>query len=544
MLDITTGSGMDFVHRIAEPDGFFMPDSMGSGAAFLDYNNDDRLDILSIQNAGPASTQTHKLYRQEPDGRFADVTAGSGLDIGGYGMGVAVGDVNNDGYVDVLISEYLSVKLLLNQGGTGKFVDVTQAAGLSNSYWASSVAFVDYDRDNLLDLVVTNYVLYVPSVTCHDANGAPDYCGPGTFQPIVSRLFHNLGPGDGQPVRFQDVTEPSGIGSIASAALGVIGADFTGDGWQDIFITNDQRPNHLWVNQTNGTFRDEALDRGIAYNGAAQMQANMGIAAGDADGDGFLDIYVTHLTQEGNVLWSSDAHGMFRDKTSTVGLAAPKWRGTGFGVVMDDFDNDGWPDVAAVNGRIGRAVLAEHEPQTLARLGKWTPYAERNQLFANLGQGQFADISPEQPAFCAEPNVARGLAAGDIDNDGRTDLLVTCIDAPARLYRNVAMPKGHWLTVRAIDPAAGGRDAYGAKIVVGGGGKTKRGLIAPSQSIYCSIDPRAHIGLGDMGVVDYIEVTWPDGSVERFEPAGIDRFQVVRKGEGKAGPIGRASDGS
>jgi hypothetical protein len=530
--DITAASGMDFVQRIARPEAYFMPDSMGSGGAFLDFNNDGRLDIFCVQEAGPTSSHTHKLYRQEADGRFTDVTAGSGLDIAGYGQGVAIGDVNNDGLVDIFLAEYLGARLLINQGGTGRFVDATSPSGIKNPYWAVSAAFLDYDRDGWLDLVIANYVRYEESHTCNDANGAPEYCGPGSFQPLVSRLFRNLGPGDGKAARFQDVTTTSGLESAPSSGMAVICADFTGDDWQDILITNDERPNHLWINQQNGMFAEEAVVRGVAFNGLGMAQANMGVGLGDIQPDGRLDFVVPHLTGEGNVLWTDEGDGHFRDATATTGLATPKWRATGFGAVMEDFDNDGDEDVVVLNGRVSRAQFVTHSEEAKARLGRWSGYADRNQIFTNDGSGRFLDVSPDQKAFCGQPNVGRGLVSGDIDNDGKLDLLVTCIDAPARLYRNVSQTGGHWLTVRVVDPAAGGRDAYGARIIVTAAGKTRMNVAAPTEAIFCSGDPRVHFGLGQAASVERVQVTWPDGVTEQFPGQTVDQFITLAKGQG------------
>jgi enediyne biosynthesis protein E4 len=538
-VDVTERVGLDFVHRVSDPDGYFMPDSIGSGGALLDFDNDGRLDLLLLTNAGPKSTHTHRLYHQQPDGTFRDVSAGSGVDLSGYGMGAAAADVNNDGFIDLLIAEYGRVRLLLNDAGSGRFRDVTDAAGIANPAWALSAAFFDYNRDGRLDLVVANYLAYSESVRCAGLDGQPDYCSPLQFPPQIARLFRNDGAIDGSAApRFTDVTNECGFGRAAGPGMAAVCADFTGDRRLDVLVANDAHPNHLWVGAADGTFAEEAVARGIAYNAAGAIQSNMGIGLGDVNGDGLLDAYITHLTVQGNVLWAGESGGLFRDATAASGLAAPAWRGTGFGAVIVDFDNDAWPDIAAVNGRISRAKLSAPDAQTARRLGKFAPYAERNQLFANAGSGRFVDASPSNPSFCGAPNVGRGLLYGDIDNDGGIDLIVSAVNEPAKVYRNVAPDRGHWLGVRAVDPRVGGRDDYGARVTVrraGGDTRALAGVVCPSQGMYVSNDPRVHFGLGDATAVESIEVTWSDGTIEKFAPPDeVDRVVELSKGRGNA----------
>jgi hypothetical protein len=508
-----------------------MPQSVGSGAALFDLDNDGRLDIYLIQNGGPESKSTNRLFRQLPDGRFQDVSAGSGLDVAGYGMGVAVGDVNNDGWPDVLVTEYGRVRLFINNGN-GTFTDVTKEAGLDNPHWGTSACFLDYDRDGWLDLVVANYVVYSPTRPCSDQAGRPDFCGPAPFPGTIARLFRNRGRIFGsKAVRFEDVTLKSGIGRLAGPGLGVVCADFNGDHWPDIFIANDGKPNHLWINQHDGTFKEEALLRGLAYNGLGQAQANMGIAVGDVDGDGLFDVFVPHLPEEMHVLWKQGPAGQFHDQTAAAGLATPGWRSTGFGTVFGDFDLDGALDLALANGSVKHAARAPRSTND----SFWSQFNERNQMFAGDGTGRFHDISQQNEPFCGQAAVSRGLACGDIRNDGTLDLLITSIAGPARLFRNIAPRRGHWLVVRAVDPAVGGRDAYGAEITVHAGTRKWLRLVNPGYSYLCSNDPRAHFGLGSAGQVDAIHVVWPDGFEEDFAGRAADQAIVLRKGAGKPG---------
>ena len=524
--DVTEKVGLDFVHDPGPTGAYFMPQSMGSGCAFF-HDGDGTLCIYLLQNAGPDSKSINRLYRQQPDGKFKDATEGSGLGVAGYNMGVAIADVNNDGLPDVLLTQFGGIKLFLNLGG-GRFTDVTDESGLSNPLWATSAAFLDYDRDGWLDLVVVNYVDYNPKLPCILPQGAKDFCGPKGMPTSCSKLFRNLGPKGEKRVRFEDVSFASGLGRLPGPGLGVVCADFDGDGWPDIFVANDGEANRLWINRHDGTFVDEAASRGVAYTATGKAFAGMGIGLGDVRNQGMFDLFVTHLTQETNTLWEQGPRGRFRDRTIEAGFLAARWRGTGFGTLMADFDLDGSLDLAVVNGRVLRGGPAKD-----TGLGFWETYAERNQLFANDGTGKFRDLSSANKALCGSWNVARGLACADIDGDGAPDLLVTTIGGPARLFRNVAPNRGHWLSVRALDPKRK-RDAYGAEVRVRAGRREWLRLVNPAGSYLSSSSPLALFGLGRATEVDSIFVTWPDGVKERFPGGAADRSIVVRKGEGRA----------
>jgi hypothetical protein len=528
--DVTEQFGLDFIHDPGPTGTYFMPQSMGSGCAFL-QEGDGTLYIYLLQGAGPSSKSVNRLYRKTPDGKFKDVTEGSGLGVPGYNLGVAVADVNNDGLPDVFLTQYGGIKLFLNLGG-GRFEDVTDEAGLNNPLWGASAAFLDYDRDGWLDLVVINYLDYDPKRDCLSPEGVKDFCGPNMFRGTCSRLFHNLGPQpakDGKPaarVRFEDVSFASGIGRLPGPGLGAVCADFDGDGWPDIFVANDGQPNRLWINQHDGTFADEAVSRNLAYNAMGKAYAGMGVAVGDLANGGMLDLFVTHLGSETNTLWRQGPRGRFRDRTVESGLAAPRWRGTGFGALAADFNLDGALDLAVVNGRVVRGGAARD-----SGLSFWETYAERNQLFANDGGGKFRDLSASSKAFCGQWNVARGLACADFNDDGAPDLLVTTIGGPARLLRNVAPNRGHWLKVRAIEPKLK-RDAYGAEVRVRAGQREWLRLINPAESYLSSGLPVAVFGLGPATRVDSLLVTWPDGTREEFAGGATDRLVELHKGEG------------
>lgn len=522
--EATAAYGLDFNHDAGPTGTYFNPQVHGSGGALLDFDNDGLLDLYLLNDGGPKG-QKNRLYRQHPAGKFQDVSAGSGLDVAGFGMGAAVGDVNNDGFPDVLVTEFGRLRLFLNNGN-GTFADISEAAGIRSPLWAMSAMFFDYDRDGWLDLVVANYVDYDPTWDCPGRTGAKDFCGPQSFKGTVAKLFHNRGAG--KSVKFEDVTLASGLGRKPGPGFGLVCADFTGDGWPDILVSNDAVANYLWVNQKNGKFEEEGIRRGLAYNRMGNAEAGMGIAIGDVDGDGFFDVFITHLTWETNTFWRQEPRGSFSDETSHSGLGRPGWHATGWGVAFHDFNNDGLLDTAYVNGRVSRG--AEHVNPDLGPF--WKDYGERNQILTGIGKSQFKDISLDNPAFSGQSWVSRGLMIGDLNNDGTMEMVTTSIAGPARIFRNTVPNRGHWLTVRALDPRLH-RDAYGAEIIVRADSKKWWKLVNPGGFL-CSNDPRVHVGLGALDRYEAIEVLWPDGLREEFPGGPVDRALALRRGEGKA----------
>ncbi len=527
--EATSLKKLTFVHNPAVEGRHEMPESLGSGAAFLDFDNDGDLDIYLINGAyrqsklKAAIPLQNKLFRQESDGTFVDVTSSSGLGDPGYGMGVAVGDINNDGYVDVYVTNY-GPDALYRNNRDGTFVNISAAAGISNAGWGCSAVFLDYNLDSHLDIYITNYVEYDSTFHCTDAAGRPEYCGPKAFSGQPDVLYRNNGDGT-----FSDVSRAAGIAKFALAGLGVASADFNDDGYPDIYVANDEDPNLLFINEKDGTFTEKGILLGAAFNEVGRVEAGMGIAIGDIDNDTDIDLYVTHLQGESNTLYRKTAAFGFEDKTAAAGFEKMDLIAyTGFGTGFLDFDHDGDLDLAVANGRIRRGpILSADQPG-----GYWAPYAEPNLLFENNGQGIFEDISSPDDAFTATIGNSRGLALGDVDNDGDIDLLLVDTGEPARLFINEKLHKGNWLTVSAIDPAMN-RLAIGAQITVISDTLRLVRLLNPAYSYLCSNDPRAHFGLGNFETVDQIIVAWPGGERETFPGVQANQFITLKKGTGQ-----------
>ena len=527
--DVTTALG--FSHTASTwPSGTHeLPEIMGSGIALFDYDNDGDLDVLQIRFPPPGklnSPAPNWLFQQQPSGMFVDVTEASGIGHTGHGQGVAVGDVDNDGDLDVYVTNYGPDAFYRNNSdGTFTLEDIR----VSNDSWGTSATFGDYDRDGDLDLYVTNYVQFEPETICRGKHSAPDYCHPSVFEPTTDRLFRN-----NNDSTFTDVTQEAGIAEMSGRGLGVVCLDLTGDGWADFYVSNDGEANHLWVNQTDGTFTEEAILHGLAFNTYGQPEASMGIAVGDVNNDAQPDLYITHLFSETNTLYIASNDSGFIDTTEMAGFAGIDLPFTSFGCGFLDFDNDADLDIALVNGRVRRDDIIEG-----AGVGKfWNFYAEPNLLFQNdhTGLGNitedftFTDVSASAPDFTGRVEVSRGMAFGDIDKDGDMDMAVSNHDNQLRFFRNEAPPpEHHYLFVRAI---TGNRDAYGAEVTLQTESRTWTGYVLPGTGYLSSSDPIVHFGLGTTREIEAIEVRWQDGSRERFQGTPANRRITVSQGEG------------
>jgi hypothetical protein len=531
MVDLTGDTGLYFVYESGCSGRRFMPETFGAGVALFDFDNDGDLDIYltnghtSLPNTEGTRPHTNRLFRQDSAGRFSDVSTTSGLGDTGYGMGVAVGDVNNDGWLDVYVTNLGADRLYLNNGN-GSFRDITSSAGIQEDGWSLSACFFDFDNDGYLDLYVSRYLDWHPDTQCFNEYGKLDYCGPLAFSPVHDILFRNLGA-DGAPA-FEDISAMAGMTSVSAPGMGVLCEDVTGDGIPDVYVANDQYPNHLWVNLGNGTFAEEALERGVAYNGMGLPEGGMGLAAFDYDGDSDIDLYVTNFAQETNTLYENLGHNRgYVDATSRVGLSVPSVPWTGFGTAAWDVELDGDLDLVVVNGGVKLAPPLPGAPENMPL----RELVEPNQLYVNNGAGGFTSGGVEFAALTTPLQVSRGLALGDLDNDGDQDVVVTNIEGPARIYRNDAPRQGAWLSIRAID-AALRRDAIGAQVTVAAGTRRFVRTISGSYSYLSSSDFRAHFGLGDITRIDYVEVRWPGGLCERFFVDAVNTFVQLERGLG------------
>lgn len=502
-----------------------LPEVIGSGVALFDYNNDGALDVLHIRFPPPDkedSPAPNQLFQQQPDGTFVDVTETAGIGHEGYGQGVAIGDVDNDSDVDVYVTNY-GADVFYRNNGDGTFV--LEEVGLLNEAWGTSATFGDYDRDGDLDLYVANYVQFDPETVCRGKHSAPDYCNPQIFEPATDRLFQNNGDGS-----FRDVTEQAGIAAMSGRGLGVVCLDLTGDGWADFFVANDGEANYLWVNQTDGTFTEEAILHGLAFNAYGQPEGSMGIAVGDVNGDTHPDLFATHLSGETNTLYIASVRSVFTDMTEIAGFAGRDLRWTGFGCGFLDFDNDAYLDIALVNGRVKREEILDG-----ADVGEfWNFYAEPNLLFRNSHQRtvHFSDVSSRAPDFTERVEVSRGMAFGDIDRDGDIDMVVSSVDNRLRLFRNDAPPpQHHWLFVQAVTQ---NRDALGAQVTLQTESRTLTGYVLRGTSYLSSSEPVVHFGLGTVDKIQAIEVHWQDGTREKFPGTTANRRVKVYQGKGRA----------
>jgi hypothetical protein len=528
--DATEATGLDFVHANGMSGEFYLAEIMGPGAALLDYDNDGDLDAYLVQGGplGPDKTiaDTDRLYRNDlvetGELTFVDVTAEAEIPAGGYGMGVAAGDFDGDGYVDLYVTN-LGPNRLLRNDGDGTFSDVTATSGTGHDGWGTSAAFVDYDGDADLDLIVVNYVefTFAANDPCYSPTSARDYCAPSAYDPSPDRLYRNDGGG-----RFEDVTAASQLARHYGAGLGVIATDIDGDGLVDLYVANDGHANQMWINRGDGTFSDESLLGGSALNAEGTAEASMGVDAADFDGDGDEDLFMTHIDEETNTLFVNDGSGRFTDGTLEAGLGVSSRQRTGFGTAFVDYDNDGWLDLIAINGAV-KTLSA------LARLGDPFPLHQKNQLFHNGGAGRFEDVTAAAgPAFELS-EVGRGAAFGDVDNDGDVDVLVANNHGPARLLVNEVGSANGWVGIRAMD--ADGQDLVGTRLILTLGDGTTLSRRVRTAASYCSAnDPRVIFGLGNRESVRSLHALWPDGSEETWADIEPGAYMTIRKGSGTA----------
>jgi hypothetical protein len=531
--DLAEALGVRFKHTNGEAGRYFIAETMGSGCAFLDYDGDGRLDLFLVNSSrlpgfkdkGPFYPA---LYRQRTDGRFEDVTASAGLAIDSYGMGVAVGDYDNDGHPDLYLTGYGGCHLFHNNGN-GTFSEVTQRAKVPGPRFGTSAAWFDYDRDGYLDLFVCNYCRWTTALnqSCGDSSGRY-ICAPRYYSGTSSVLYHNNRDGT-----FTDVTQRAGVGLHTGKALGIVVWDYNGDGWPDFAVANDTVPNWLFRNNRNGTFTEVGVEEGIAYSSSGQSRAGMGIDTADYDGSGREALLIGNNVTEGVGLYCPAAlsgsggggageETHFLDLADEIGIAGPSMPFTTFGALFVDVDLDGHPDIVTANGHVNEQV---------ARLGGPVKFAERMQFFHNEpgdrpGTRRFREVGASAGEGITMPRVARGLAVGDFDGDGDPDLLVTANDGPAALLRNEGGPRNHWLAIRPRGVKSN-RDGLGTKVVLQAGGRKQIGWVR-SGSSYCSESEHvARFGLGSATQADVVELHWPSGTVQTLRQVKADQMLRV-----------------
>ena len=512
--------GLDFEHRSGYADRPLLPEILVGGAALADVDGDGDLDAYLVQSGRIGSDNaavSNRLYLNRGDGRFDEAPGAAGADDRGYGMGVAAGDYDNDGDVDLYVTNY-GPNVLYRNDGAGRFEDVSVAAGVDDPGWGSAAAFLDLDADGDLDLFLVNYMNWTPEIErdCY-VRGAITYCGPGQYAlPAMDRLYRNDGDGT-----FTDVTFEAGINVAFGNGLGIVGADFNRDGLPDVFVANDMLVNQLWLNRGDLRFEDESLLWGCAVDEHGIEKAGMGVAAADFDDDDDTDLLVVNMEQQTDSFFRNGG-GYFVDATRTVGLAASSQRHTRFGVAMADFDNDGRLDLYEANGRI-----ESPDPSVLQ------DFAEPNTLYRGVAGGASFRFEEVREGGVSPPllHTSRGLAVGDVDNDGGLDLLVVNRDAAPSLLMN-RVDRGNW--VRFEVHTATGRDAHGASVSATVGDVRMRRDVQPGGSYLSSSDPRVHFGLGQETRVGNVIVTWPGGQTETF--GGFDAGRTHRLVRGSGGP--------
>jgi hypothetical protein len=522
LTDVTTAAGIDFHHNSGAFGAKYLPETMGPGCAFLDYDGDGWLDILLVNGMDwpdhKRQRSTLKLYRNNRNGTFSDVTERAGLAVEMYGMGVAVADFNNDGLPDILITAVGQNRLFQN-AGAGRFVDVTEKAGLGGRKgFSTSALWFDFDRDGLLDLLVCNYVKWSPQldVFCSVDGKRKSYCTPEAYHGDTCWLFRNRGNG-----AFEDVTAKSGIFDPTSKSLGVTVVDYDRDGWPDVLISNDTQPNKLYRNRRDGTFEDVAVRAGVAFSEDGKARAGMGIDAADFDNSGVEGIAITNFDNEMMALYRPSKPGMYADIAMTAGVGQPSRDSLGFGCSFLDINLDGRLDLIAVNGHIDETVRQIHGN---------TGYAQPPHLFLNRGGGHFQDVASQAGGGFATPKVARGLAYGDFDRDGDLDLLLTTNQGQAHLYRNDVAPGVHGLRMRLIGTKSN-RDAIGAVVRLTTADGTQARTVKTGSSYLSQSELTLTFGMGPRDSATRVVVEWPSGAVQEFSKVAAGAYECTEGGQ-------------
>jgi hypothetical protein len=516
--DVTAAAGIQFQHNSGAFGGKFLPETLGSGCAFLDYDNDGWQDILLVNGMDWPGHKRQKstlhLYRNNRNGTFTDVTRAAGLDIEMYGMGVAIGDYNNDGFPDIFIS-CVGQSHLFRNDGDGKFTDVTRTAGfLSHQGFSTSALWIDYDRDGLLDLFVCNYVRWSPEhdVFCSLDGTHKSYCTPEAYRGNTCWLFHNRGDGT-----FEDVTATSGVFDSSSKSLGVAMFDYDQDGWPDLLVANDTQPNKLYRNLRNGKFKDVAVEAGLAFSTEGKARAGMGVDTGDFDNSGRPGVAITNFDNEMIGLYRAVSPTAYDDISQASGVGGPSKSTLGFGCTFLDVNLDGALDLAVANG---------HIDETVRNIRGNVGYAQPPQLFLNAGNGQFQDIAAEVGGGFEKPKVGRGLAYGDFDGDGDLDVLMTTNNGPAYLFRNDQSSGNRSIRFRLVGTKSN-RDAIGACMRIFYNGQNQSRLVHGGSSYLSQSELPVTFGLGKRDKIDRVTIDWPSGRNEEFKDLAAGRYECT-----------------
>jgi enediyne biosynthesis protein E4 len=524
--DVRQQSGITFKQDSTQTDEKYYLETMGTGVGWIDYDQDGLMDIFFVQSAAtdiykPAQPLRSALYHNNGDGTFTDVTEKAGLaGEGHYGQGVTVGDFDNDGYPDLYVTGY-GRAILYHNNGNGTFIDVTSKAGVADEAgWSTSAGWFDYDKDGWLDLVVTNYIEWSPknNVWCGEHRpGYRSYCHPGNYKGQRIKLYHNNHNGT-----FTDVSDASGVGKPEAKGMGVVLADFNNDGWPDIAVANDSWPNFLFINKHDGTFEDDSLVSGIAASEDGRYEAGMGIDAADVDGDGWQDIYITHLDFELNRLYHNNQDGTFTDATFTSEIGNKALLLSGVSMKFLDYDNDGWTDILQLNGAMLDNIQLYHSEVT---------YPEPLLMFRNSGKGMFKKVSESLGPDFVRPIVGRGIATADYDNDGDIDIVTNNRGDSPSLLRNDGGSANHWLSVLLIGTKSN-RDGIGASLNLTSDGITQFEQSKGGMGYMSASDPRIHFGLGKRNKIQSLQITWPSGQVDKLTNMPVDQIIAVKEGAG------------